>query len=105
MFPPRLGMYMSTFFGFLILALRQTWEYHHDAEGANIKFVLMINCIKIHMLSTQLYDRDKIQRKQDQLMTERERKCAQVGDLNFFGWMNYMLFSPTCFSGPAVEYT
>ena len=85
--------------------MRQIWEFEHDGEGPNVKINLMINAIKIHMVATQLYDQMRVKCDQAKQFTEREVKCSQVGEITFIKFANYCLFCPTCFSGPALEYT
>ena len=58
--PAKPAMYLATFFGVLIAGGRTIYEFAHRDNPAGVKFILLLSCVKIHMLAVQNYDRDRI---------------------------------------------
>jgi D-alanyl-lipoteichoic acid acyltransferase DltB (MBOAT superfamily) len=84
--------------------MRQGYEFVHDEDGANVKMILMMNVIRIHMIAIHLADREKIRTRDDKDLSARERKYAAKSRLDPTEWFAYMTFSSTCLMGPPIEY-
>ena len=102
--PAKPAMYLATIWGSIFALGRTLYEFAHRDNPANVKFILLLISVKIHMLAVQNYDRDRIKKGLDKDMSPRERECADIGELNFFDWANFFLFGPCCFPGPNIEF-
>ena len=56
------------------------------------------------MTALNIYDQQRIKGGDSKWMTLREKEKSKVGDVSLFDWINYMMFLPSCYAGPPLEY-
>ena len=63
--PISVSLYVVNIFAFMVIAGRQYYEGVHDQYPEGMKLILLVSTVKIHMLSVQLYDQDRIKKGKD----------------------------------------